>query len=156
YGARYDYESIAGHLDISPRSSFTLVLSGDGRTVLRGGAGVFYNTIPLNVATFDQLQTRLVAGRALDNVVDSDLRAPRSVNWNVEVDREWVKNLFVRIGYQQRDQRFESIVDATDSATVLRTDGRSRYREAQLTTRYQFHGTDQLVASYTRSSAIGD
>jgi hypothetical protein len=39
---------------------------------------------------------------------------------------------------------------------VLASDGRSRYREGQVTARYQFHGADQIVASYTRSSAIGN
>ena len=38
----------------------------------------------------------------------------------------------------------------------LRTDGQSRYREGQITGRYQFHGSDQIVASYTRSSAVGN
>src|SRR5439155_15901601 len=59
YGARYDYESIVGDLDVAPRGSFTFAASSDGRTVVRGGAGVFYNAVPLNVAAFDRLQTRL-------------------------------------------------------------------------------------------------
>ena len=41
-------------------------------------------------------------------------------------------------------------------ASALKTDGSSRYREAQVTARYQFHGADQIVASYTRSSAFGN
>jgi hypothetical protein len=168
YGMRVDYQSIAEGVDVSPRGSFVLTASADGRTVLRGGAGLFYSAVPLNVAAFDQLQTRLVsrfgadgaipsaASAALANVVESGLRAPRSANWNIEADREWLKNLFVRVGYQQRDERFEPIVDATETAIVLRAAGRSRYREGQISGRYQFHGSDQLVASYTRSSAVGD
>ena len=168
YGARYDYESITSDVNIAPRASFTLAATSDGRTVVRGGAGMFYNALPLNVATFDQLQRRVVTmfggdgitplGSALElsNVAASDLRAARSVNWNVEVDREWVKNLFVRVGYQQRDNRRDAVLDVADEAILLRTDGRSRYREGQISGRYQFHGTDQIVASYTRSSAIGN
>src|SRR5581483_11490064 len=156
YGARYDYESTIGDVDLSPRGSFALVASGDGRTVVRGGGGVFFNALPLNVIAFDEMQTRVVSGRPLPNVAAPGLRAPRSINWNVEADREWIPNLFVRVGYQQRDQRFDPIVDAGESAIVLRGDGRSRYREAQVTARYQFHGADQVVASYTRSRATGD
>jgi len=166
YGVRFDYESVTGGVDVAPRASATLVASGDGRTIVRAGAGVFHAAVPLNVASFDQLQTRRVARFAADgslaapeielaNVAAPDLRAPRSVAWNVEVDREWLKNLFVRAGYQQRENRFESVVDADETAIVLRTDGGSRYREGQVTTRYVFHGADQIVASYTRSSAIG-
>jgi hypothetical protein len=168
YGARYDYESIVGEMNVAPRGSFTLAASADGRTVVRGGAGMFYNAVPLNVAAFEGLQTRRVSRFAadgstllgapvvLENIVESRLHAARSINWNVEVDREWLKNLFVRAGYQQRDQRFEPIVDTNGTAILLRTDGRSRYRQAQISTRYQFRRADQIVASYTRSSAVGN
>jgi len=172
YGARYDYDSFSGDVNLAPRVSFTAVASEDGRTVVRGGAGVFYDPIPLNVASFDQMQERAMTQFTPDgvtptgptvlmrNAVASAIHTPRSVNWNVELDREWIKNLFVRVGYQQRDNRFESVLDPAsvggDSILLLRTDGRSRYREAQITGRYQFHGTDQIVGSYTRSSAVGN
>jgi len=32
----------------------------DGHTVIRGGVGLFYDTIDLNVATFTQLQERVL------------------------------------------------------------------------------------------------
>jgi hypothetical protein len=172
YGARYDYDSLTGDVNVAPRGSFTAVVSSDGRTVVRGGGGIFYDPIALNVASFSQMQERAVTSFAPDgvtirpaalmpNVVASAIHTPRSVNWNLEVDREWIKNLFVRVGYQQRDNRFESVLDPItsalgDSALLLRTDGRSRYREAQVTGRYAFHGTDQIVGSYTRSSATGN
>jgi hypothetical protein len=173
YGARYDYDSITESLNLAPRASFTALASADGRTVARGGVGVFYNPIALNVASFEQRQTRVVTQFADDgltpvgsavvmpNIVWSGLRTPRSVTWNAEVDREWVKNLFVRVGYQQRDNRFDSVIDPMvlsdgTTATVLRTDGSSRYREGQVSARYQFHGADQIVGSYTRSSAFGN
>src|SRR5439155_525624 len=35
YGARYDYDSITGSLNLAPRASFTAVASADGRTVVR-------------------------------------------------------------------------------------------------------------------------
>jgi hypothetical protein len=179
YGARSDYDSITGDVNLAPRGSFTAVASGDGRTIVRGGIGTFYNPLPLNVASFEHMQTRVVTRFAQDgatpvgaavempNIVWSGLRTPRSVSWNVEVDREWVKNLFVRVGYQQRENRFESVIDqvtlsngtspiGTTAATALRTDGSSRYREGQISARYQFHGTDQIVGAYTRSSAFGN
>jgi len=168
FGARYDYDSFTSDVNVAPRASFTVAASDDGRTVLRGGGGVFYDPIPLNVASFDQMQRRIVSSFAedgatplgtpfeLSNIVLSGLRAPRSVNGNVEVDREWLKNVFVRVGYQQRENRFEPVVDAATGATLLREDGRSRYREGQISARYQFNGTDQIVGSYTRSSAIGN
>jgi len=173
FGARYDYDSLTGDVNVAPRASFTASVSEDGRTVVRGGFGIFYDPIPLNVASFVQMQARTTtsfqadgvtpAGPAVTmaNVVASDLHTPRSVNWNVELDREWFKNFFTRIGYQRRDQRFEPVLNPIAPAIgaselLLATDGRSRYREGQVTARYQFHGADQFVASYTRSSAIGN
>ena len=173
YGTRFDNDSFTGDVNVAPRGSVTAAATADGRTVLRAGAGVFYNPIPLNVASFDQLQEHSVTmfaadgatpdgpSRLMRNVVASAIHTPRSLNWNVEIDREWIRNLFVRAGYQQRENRFESVLDPTTLASgedilLLRTDGESRYREAQVTARYHFHGTDQIVGSYTRSSAIGN
>jgi len=92
----------------------------------------------------------------LTDTVASALHTPRSVNASVEVDRELIKNLFVRVVYEERHTSFEPIVSVAPHALVLRTDGASRYREGQVTARYQFHVADQVVASYTRSSASGD
>lgn len=173
YGARFDVDSFTGDVNVAPRGSVTAAITEDGRTVVRAGAGVFYDPVPLNVASFDQLQERSVTTFADDgvtpdgppslvrNVVASAIHTPRSANWNVELDREWLRNFFVRVGYQQRENRFESVLDPSTLATgeevlLLRTDGQSRYREAQITARYQFHGTDQIVGSYTRSSAFGN
>ncbi len=173
FGARYDYDSSTSDLNVAPRASFTATASGDGRTVVRGGVGVFYDLIPLNVASFPQMQERAIASFDADgvtpagpivavrNVVAPAIHTPRSINWSLEVDREWFTQFFVRVGYQQRDERFEPVLNPFPSATgaselLLATDGRSRYRQGQITTRYQFRGTDQIVASYTRSSAVGN
>ena len=173
YGARYDSDSFADGINIAPRASFTAAISNDGRTVVRGGAGLFYDPIHVNVASFDQMQERIVTRFSPDgvtpvgsagvmrNVVATPIHTPRSANWNVELDREWFTDLFVRAGYRQRDTRFEPMLDTATSSlgeplVLLRGNGRSRYREAQVTGRLQFHGADQIVASYTRSSAIGD
>ncbi|PYR78499.1 MAG: hypothetical protein DMF86_05655 [Acidobacteria bacterium] len=173
YGARYDYESVTGRHHIAPRVSVSVLASADGRTVVRGGAGVFYHALPLNVATFEQLQRRVVTSMAPDgsdasgrpvelpNIVASDLRTPRSLSWNLQVERQVIERLFVRAGFQQRENRSESVIDLGplpdgSAATILRTDGRSRYREGQVTARYQIRGADEIVASYTRASAVGN
>jgi hypothetical protein len=173
FGARYDYDSFTGDVNVAPRGSFTAVASDDGRTVIRGGGGVFYDPIPLNVASFVQMQDRVTQSFAADgvtpagpvvlmpNVVGPAIHTPRSVNWNLELDREWLKNFFVRVGYQQRQNSFEPVLNPITSASgdpilLLASKGRTRYREGQITARYGFHGADQVVGSYTRSSAVGN
>jgi len=174
YGVRYDRDNIASENNISPRISFAFLPRVDGRTVVRGGIGIFYDDINLNVATFSQLQDRILSRFGPDGLqvtgsperqrfefTGAKLRTPRSVNWNVEFDREWLKNLFVRVGYQQRQARREFILNPIASGshgTILRVDnsGSSRYRELEVTARYKFREHDEFTASYVRSSSRGD
>jgi len=171
YGVRFDRDTIARENNLAPRLAFAFSPIRDGRTVVRGGVGLFYDRINLNTATFPQLQDRLitsfgVGGRRVSQlqhpaVENGRFLTPRSVSWNIELDREWMKNLLVRVGYQQRQGTREYILDPLESETsasslLLSNGGRSRYREFQVTARYTFRGTDELNASYVRSKAIGD
>lgn len=171
YGVRFDRDTIAHENDFAPRLGFAFSPVRDGRTVVRGGIGMFYDQISLNIATFPQLQDRLITNVGLDGgqvsrrqhlaLGDGRFLTPRSVNWNIEFDREWLKNLLVRVGFQQRQATREYVLNPIQSATLgdsllLSNSGRSRYREFQVTTRYTFRGTDELNASYVRSRAIGD
>jgi outer membrane receptor for ferrienterochelin and colicin len=171
YGIRFDRDTIARENNFAPRLAFAFSPIHDGRTVVRGGIGLFYDRINLNTATFTQLQDRSITSFGQDNgqgtqlqrltLEDGRFLTPRSVSWNIQFDREWMKNLLVRIGYQQRQATREYVLDPIQSATfgdslLLNNSGRSRYREFLVTTRYTFRGTDELNASYVRSRAIGD
>ena len=174
YGMRYDRDNIAGENNFAPRVAFAFLPLRDGHTVLRGGVGLFYDKIDLNLATFLQLPERVLTrfgpdGQQLIGMAERQrlllgserLRTPRGVNWNVELDREWLKNFFVRLGYQQREGRREFILNPIDSQTLgsvllLSNAGKSRYREFQVTTQYKFRERDEFVASYVHSSAYGD
>jgi len=77
------------------------------------------------------------------------------------MDREWWKNLYVRVGYQERKARREFVLNPIESATegsilLLANSGSARYREFQVTARYKLHEHDEFNASYVRSSAEGD
>jgi hypothetical protein len=171
YGVRFDRDNIASETNFAPRIGFALLPVLDGRTVIRGGIGLFYDDIDLNVATFSQLQERVLTHFGPDGEqiigqpvhqrfvqTNASFRTPRSVNWNIEVDREWVKNLVVRVGYQQRQATREFVLNPIDQGTLLAlsNSGSSRYRELEITTKYKFRESDEFVASYVRSSAKGD
>ena len=173
YGVRIDRDNIASSNNIAPRVSFAFMPTSDGHTVIRGGVGLFYDQIDLNVATFPQLQQRLITeyGRDGRQVLGSQFQrmvvqngayaTPRSVNWNIEFDREWLKNLVVRVGYKQRQATREYILDPIDSQRgdsflSLSNGGRTRYREFEVTTRYKFRKHDEFNASYVRSKGFGD
>ena len=77
----------------------------------------------------------------------------------MEIQQQVRPDLVLRAGYTQRitvrDFFLEPEQEAGTSVLVLSNEGRSRYREFQVTARYQFRD-DVLNASYVRSSAIGD
>ncbi|MBI1747519.1 MAG: TonB-dependent receptor [Acidobacteria bacterium] len=174
YGVRYDRDSLANNNNVAPRWGFAFLPIKDGRTVVRGGVGLFYDKIPLGVGAFTQRQARVLTPFAADGttilgspslqrlVLDKgEFRTPRSVNWNVELDREWRHNLFVRVGYQQREGRRDYVLDPIEdpirgSLLLLSSRGNARYKEFQVTARYKLRATDQIVASYVRSAAMGD
>jgi hypothetical protein len=174
YGVRYDRDDVAHENNFAPRIAFSFLPVNDGRTVIRGGIGYFYDQIDLNVASFTQLQDRVTSrfganGLQLIGIPQTqklvlengEFEVPRSATWNLEFDREWFKNFIVRVGYEERQSRREFILNPLNSATassvlLLSNSGSSRYREFQVTTRYRFRKNDDLVASYVHSSAIGD
>ena len=52
-GLRFDGDSLSAEpVSIAPRIGFVFAATGDNRTALRGGFGVFYDKIPLNVVVF--------------------------------------------------------------------------------------------------------
>ena len=166
YGVRYDWDSVAETHHVVPRVGFSFLPTPGGRTVLRGGAGLFYDKLTLNATSFDQLPARTITRYLADGVslaghasiqrlvVDGGrLRNPESVAWNLELDRELSTHVTLRVGYQQREGSRELVVEppaagAGAGAALLRlaNSGRSRYRELEFTSRY-VTGPSQLVVS---------
>jgi hypothetical protein len=77
--------------NFAPRLGLVLVPFANGRTVMRGGVGLFYDKIPLNVGSFEQYRDFVVTTFANDgttivdgprlflNTAPSDLKNPYSV-----------------------------------------------------------------------------
>src|SRR5262249_28774673 len=108
-GARFYPDSVNRSPPAAPRAGVILLLTKDAKTVLKGGAGMFYDRVPLNIASFSFLPGRTVntfgpLGDALSsvdytNTTIAGLRNPRSVSWNVEFDREVTSALQIRGAY---------------------------------------------------------
>ncbi len=171
-GLRFDRDTLADQNNISPRFGFAYVLTSDNRTLLRGGAGLFYDKVSLNVATFSQLQEREVTRFDLDGLIVLDgprrfrnrlteVENPRNLAFNLELDRDLGRGLLLRLGYLQREGRDEFIVEPFDDldgvpTLLLASRGRSRYREFQLTANYRFREDSFLNISYVHSESAGD
>ena len=166
-GLRLDRDSITSATHAAPRAGFALMLTKDAKTLLKGGAGIFYDRVPLNVASFPLLPDRTVTdfgqqGETLGsiayiNTITGGLRNPRSIGWNVELDREITSALAVRAGFLQRDTTRDFALNPESDAGILSLSntGHSFYREFSVSGRYKIR-QDVLNASYVRSKTYGD
>lgn len=169
-GFRIDQDSISDTYNFSPRLGMAYMLTDDGRTVLRGGAGFYYDRVNLNVPTFagipSRTETRFSPSGEILSIseyrhrVRGEFQNPRSIAWSLQLDREVFRNFFLRTGYQQRTTTRTFLVQPETSAVgnylTLGNDGRDRYREFEVSTRYRANDRSQLSASYVRSQAVGD
>jgi hypothetical protein len=168
-GLRFDQDSVTGSINTAPRAGFVLALTSDGKTVLKGGAGLFFDRVPLDIPAFPHLPGRTFVGlnpfgqtlssTAYVNVISGGLRNPRSEVWNLELDRKILNNLLVRVAYQQRNTMHDFVLTPLTFGPTgllsLANRGSDFYREFQVTGRYQM-GHTTLNASYVRSRAFGD
>ena len=168
-GMRFDNDTITSSTHTAPRAGFLLALTGDERTLLKGGVGVFYDRVPLMVPTFPELPDRTVTvlgqnGTPFGSVfyqnrIAGALQNPRSTSWNLELDREIITGLSLRIAYEQRNTAREFVVSPVSAGTTgeldLSNGGSDSYQELQFTTRYKVR-QHLLNASYVRSRAFGD
>lgn len=169
-GVRFDRNSTARQDHFAPRIGFAAVLDKSNKTVLRGGVGEFYDRVNLNVASFLDLpgrtESRFSGGAVPVSAVtyrhrlSSPVRDPRSVGWNLQIDRHLRSRLYLRAGYQQRITSRNFLVDPETTPgghfLTLSNNGLDRYRAFEVTARYLVGETGQVTASYVRSSAVGN
>ncbi|MGH9903700.1 MAG: TonB-dependent receptor, partial [Pyrinomonadaceae bacterium] len=175
-GLRYDRDGLGAQNNFAPRLGFALLPTRSERTVVRGGVGLFYDKIPLNVGAFEQYQDTLVTTFGGDGATITDgprlfrntapgggFDNPRSVAWNVQVDHELTPRLLLRLGYEERHTRRDFIVEPVrrgdgggDDELLLLNTGRSRYREFQAVGRVRLQERRNIFLAYVRSQARGD
>jgi hypothetical protein len=169
YGVRLDHDSVTSATNAAPRAGVAIALTRDNKTLLKAGGGIFYDRVPLNVPVFPLLPARTILnfdanGQVLSstpyvNLLGRNLQNPRSAAWNVELDRQLLDRLVVRVGYQQRNTSRDFVITprtaADDAVLELSNGGFNSYREFQVTGRYQL-GRHLLNASYVHSKAFGD
>lgn len=170
-GARIDRDGVTGDSNVSPRLGAALKADANGDGIIRGGAGRFVESVPLNVAAFPSYETRTLTFFVADGVtpagtplhlahVAGDLDVPRSLVWNLGYDRRINPDLVIRFNHLRRYGSNELILNPVltglTPSLVLASDGQSRYWEQEVTVRYAPRQKHELVASYVRSSAYGD
>ncbi len=129
FGFRFDRDGVTARSNISPRFSILYSPAKNGRTIIRGGIGIFYDRSSGLIGTTDeeisedtentspnfmQIPVRLVTNFAPNGttVIDGPrlfspqiaerLRTPRSVRWSLQLDQGITKELTIRLGYLKR------------------------------------------------------
>lgn len=129
FGFRFDRDGVTRRNNFSPRFSVLYSPAKNGRTIIRGGIGVFYDRSSgvggitteeisdeiSNVSpNFLQIPIRVVTNYAGDGTTIIDgarlyapqiaepLRTPQSLRWSVQLDQGITKELTVRFGYLKR------------------------------------------------------
>ena len=174
FGVRYDRDGIGRQNNFAPRLGFALLPTGSDRTVVRGGVGLFYDKIPLNIGAFEQFQnlqlttfnsggTSIADGpRLYTNTTETDdVENPYSVAWSLQVDHEFTPRFLLRLGYEERHTHNDFILEPVNEGAnagllLLKNSGRSLYRELQVVARTRLQEKRNLYVAYVRSEARGD
>ena len=168
-GMRFDSDTVTGSIHAAPRAGFLLALTGDGKTLLKGGVGMFYDRVPLIYPIFEQLPYRTVSlldsnGQASSSIsylnqITGGLHNPQSTAWNVALERQVLEPLTLRVGYEQRNTSKVFVVSPVSEGNIgiiaLSNSGRDTYQEFQVAGRYKLPRF-LLNGSYVHSRAYGN
>jgi hypothetical protein len=185
-GLRWETQSLTHTNRFAPRAGFTWTPRANNATVIRGGIGVFYDTLPLNTYAFSSYPEQIVTTYdGYGNVIDGPRRylnltstapksgfplihqqitsgnfAPYSVAWNVEAEHQVNEFLLFRIRYIYADGQNQLTlapeVTPALSALVLGSSGTLQSRQMEVTARIGASKERQFFFSYVRQSARGD
>jgi hypothetical protein len=157
-GLRLDRDGVTRRSVLAPRLGAQLE-PGGSRLTLRGSVGVFGERTPSLVGAFESLEerteTRLDQPGAptttYRNTRDGDLQPARSTTWTAELLFRASPRLQLRAGVLGRAGRDEPIVRLEPAALLLSTEGRSRYRELELSARFAPRPRSELHVSWVHS-----
>jgi TonB-dependent receptor-like protein len=171
-GGRYDRTSVSKTNEWAPRAGFALRPFKSDRTIVRGGAGVFFDIIPLNAGTFAESRQRIAQFfndgtpisevKTLSNIVARpNLRTPSVLGWNIELDQQVSNTVYVRVAGEERRGRDLLLVTpdlpgSKVTTLVLKDNGQSLFRSLEATVSFRPSHWGNLNASYVRSSSLSD
>lgn len=186
YGLRFSGQTLGNPAALSPRAGIVISPGKKGRTIFRGGGGIFYDRLPLLAGDYTQNAGRQVTffdlnGVALGpptvyqpfyeefkehgtQIVPSGAElgsTPYNITWNAEIDQELHPHVIARISYLA-SRTFNDftvnpqLVSPTSGLLLLSNLGGSRYHEFEATLRVRPSDKADLNISYVNSQARGD
>jgi hypothetical protein len=184
-GSRAEKQRLSSAFRVAPRIGFSANPVPTLGTIVRGGLGIFYETVPLSPYVFQQYPNQVIttfdpSGKLIDgprsfaNVVANSGRfpfpltksreqpgnfIPSSFAWNVEIEQPISSRLQLRAGYLQSASYGLLVLNSARSrsanALVLSGTGESMYRQFELTTALKLKDGRKMFFSYVHSRARG-
>jgi hypothetical protein len=185
-GVRFEEQTITLTSRTAPRGGFVWTPSENKKTVFRGGAGVFYDSVSLGAYAFNSFPEQTVTsfdasgGIAGDPIhyinitqeaagsgfplVDRGKRsgnfAPYSAAWHLELERQVSRFLMIRVKYLQSAAHdllaLQPQVVQGQNALVLGSSGAARTQQYEFTAKIGSNPQRQFFFSYVWEHARGD
>jgi len=176
-GVRFDEDDLLHRALASPRIAGTWMLTRDNQTKLSAGVGLYYDRTDLDKLTRPLAGSRqdvfyapdglTPLGPAVTTMFQADasaLRAPRSLNWSIALERKLPAAIYGKAeflekrGYDGFDYVDEGLVISpaglpTSGVFTLQNGRRDKYDALTLTFRRTFAQRYPLFLAYTRSKA---
>jgi carboxypeptidase family protein len=185
-GMRASTQTLGEPSALAPRAGVVYSPGSSGKTIFRGGFGVFYDRLPLLAGDFTANPTRVVTMyddlgnpipppivyqnfyRKFDEekgiIVPSGHHldsTPFNLTWSAEMDQEIQPGVVLRLSYLNSRTYDEFVVSPLtpptgNSLLLLTNTGASRYHEFESTLRIRRWEKADINISYIRSLARGD
>jgi hypothetical protein len=184
-GLRYSGHTLGNQANIAPRLGVAYSPGHRGKTVLRGGLGLFYDHSPLLGGNFPMNPKRVVsffdekgnllgppvvyqnayghlnAQGALTASFNHPGTVPYNWTWSLEANRELHPRVMLRLNYLSSRSYGQFILNpvedlAAGPALLLANQGNARYHEFETTLHFRLTEVDQWNVSYVNSRARGD
>ena len=184
-GVRFSGQTLGSPANFSPRLGVAYSPAGNGKTVIRGGFGVFHDHAPLLAGSFFQNPVRVLSSfdshgqplgpplafRNLYGKLDDQGNVslslsppnltPYNLTWSLEADREVRPNLTFRVSMLSSRSHDQFIVEPLPNlpsgpALTLLGGGASNYRELESTMHFRPTADSEWNVSYVHSRARGD